>query len=152
MAALADAVGDACCKSNIRHKIELDLRPLWHQKQSRVEAHILVCFLAFVLWKTLAGMCRAAGLGSEPRKVFQDYNGKRFGVTRPVSDATGLRGFYSIPFPSGPEPGTNLRAVIGRLGLRLIPDQGKETRLNILHVDHLHTHCERGPDAARLGN
>jgi hypothetical protein len=27
--------------------------PVWHQRTDRVEAHILVCFLAFVLWKTL---------------------------------------------------------------------------------------------------
>ena len=39
-------------------KTDLQLRPIWHQKQERVEAHILVCFLAFVLWKTLAQLCR----------------------------------------------------------------------------------------------
>src|SRR5271166_4327870 len=27
--------------------------PVWHQKEQRVQAHILVCFLAYVLWKTL---------------------------------------------------------------------------------------------------
>jgi transposase len=53
-------------------KTDLQLRPIWHQKQERVEAHILVCFLAFVLWKTLAQLCQRAGLGSEPRKVFQE--------------------------------------------------------------------------------
>jgi len=54
------------------HKSDLRLRPVWHQKQERVEAHILVCFLAYVLWKTLAQMCRQAGLGDEPRKVFDE--------------------------------------------------------------------------------
>jgi Transposase DDE domain len=34
-------------------KDELSIRPIWHQKSERVEAHILVCFLAYVLWKTL---------------------------------------------------------------------------------------------------
>ena len=53
-------------------KTDLQLRPIWHQKQGRVEAHILVCFLAFVLWKTLAQLCQRAGLGNEPRKVFQE--------------------------------------------------------------------------------
>jgi transposase len=53
-------------------KTDLQLRPIWHQKQERVEAHILVCFLAFVLWKTLAQLCQRAGLGNEPRKVFQE--------------------------------------------------------------------------------
>src|SRR5260370_42026392 len=53
-------------------KTDLQLRPIWHQKKERVEAHILVCFLAFVLWKTLAQLCQRAGLGNEPRKVFQE--------------------------------------------------------------------------------
>jgi transposase len=54
------------------HKSDLSLRPIWHQKQERVEAHILVCFLAYVLWKTLARCCEQAGLGQEPRKVLEE--------------------------------------------------------------------------------
>jgi transposase len=53
-------------------KTDLQLRPIWHQKKERVQAHILVCFLAFVLWKTLAQLCQRAGLGHEPRKVFEE--------------------------------------------------------------------------------
>ena len=53
-------------------KSDLRIRPVWHQKQDRVEAHILVCFLTYVLWQTLGQMCRAAGLGDEPRKVFAE--------------------------------------------------------------------------------
>ena len=53
-------------------KTDLKVRPIWHQKQERVEAHILVCFLAYVLWKTLAQLCRQSGLGDEPRRVFDD--------------------------------------------------------------------------------
>ena len=53
------------------HKTDLQLRPLWHQRQDRVEAHILVCFLAYVLWKALAAICRQVGLGDEPRQVFE---------------------------------------------------------------------------------
>ncbi len=53
-------------------KSDLQLRPIWHQKETRVQAHILVCFLAYVLWKTLAQWCHAAGLGEEPRKVFAE--------------------------------------------------------------------------------
>ena len=53
-------------------KSDLQLRPIWHKKAVRVEAHILVCFLAYVLWKTLAQLCQRAGLGNEPRKVFQE--------------------------------------------------------------------------------
>jgi transposase len=54
------------------HKSDLCIRPIWHQKQERVLAHILVCFLAYVLWKTLAQLCSAKGLGDEPRRVFDE--------------------------------------------------------------------------------
>ena len=54
------------------HKSDLSLRPIWHQKKERVQAHVLVCFLAYVLWKTLAQMCKSAGLGDEPRKVLDE--------------------------------------------------------------------------------
>ena len=50
----------------------LRLRPVWHQTAERVEAHILVCFPAFVLWRTLGQFCRAAGLGDCPRKVLDE--------------------------------------------------------------------------------
>ncbi len=53
------------------HKSDLAIRPVWHQKEHRVRAHILVCFLSYVLWKTLAASCRQAGLGDEPRRVFE---------------------------------------------------------------------------------
>ena len=36
------------------HKSGLQIHPIWHQKQKRVQGHILVCFLAYVLWKALA--------------------------------------------------------------------------------------------------
>ena len=56
------------------HKSDLRLRPVWHQKEDRVDAHILVCFLAYVVWKTLGQMCRAAGLGDEPRRVLDELS------------------------------------------------------------------------------
>ncbi len=54
------------------HKSDLRLRPIWHQKEDRVKAHILVCFLAYVLWKTLHQMTKAGGLGDEPRRIFEE--------------------------------------------------------------------------------
>ncbi len=53
-------------------KSDLKVRPIWHQKENRVKAHILVCFLAYVVWKMLGQMCQRAGLGDEPRKVFDE--------------------------------------------------------------------------------
>lgn len=54
------------------HKSDLSIRPIWHQKEDRVLAHILVCFLAYVLWKTLGQLCQTAGLGDEPRRVLSE--------------------------------------------------------------------------------
>src|ERR1700740_2124031 len=50
-------------------KDQLNLRPIWHQREDRVQAHILVCFLAFVLWKTLEMWQSCAGLGNSPRNI-----------------------------------------------------------------------------------
>jgi len=55
-------------------KSDLRIRPIWHQREDRVRAHILVCFLAYVLWKTLFEMVRAAGLGDEPRRVLDELS------------------------------------------------------------------------------
>lgn len=54
-------------------KGDLRIRPVWHQKTERVEAHILVCFLAYVLWKTLSGWQKKAGLGSSPRTILEEF-------------------------------------------------------------------------------
>jgi transposase len=54
------------------HKESLQLRPVWHQTAERVTAHILVCFLAYVLRKTLDGWCRQAGLGSSVTTVLEE--------------------------------------------------------------------------------
>jgi len=55
-------------------KSDLRIRPIWHQREDRMLAHILVCFLAYVLWKTLYQMVRAAGLGDEPRRVLDELS------------------------------------------------------------------------------
>jgi transposase len=53
-------------------KDQLNLRPIWHQRADRVQAHILVCFLAFVLWKSLEMWQSRAGLGNSPRTVLEE--------------------------------------------------------------------------------
>jgi len=54
------------------HKSQLSIRPIWHQRADRVLAHILVCFLAYVLWKTLEKWQSRAGLGNSPRTILQE--------------------------------------------------------------------------------
>jgi transposase len=54
------------------HKDQLKVRPIWHQREDRVQAHILVCFLAFVLWKSLEMWQQRAGLGKSPRTILEE--------------------------------------------------------------------------------
>ncbi len=73
-------------------KSDLRIRPIWHQKGDRVLAHILVCFLAYVLWKTLAQLCQRAGLGNEPRRVLDELAELRaMDVVLPTSDGIEIR-------------------------------------------------------------
>lgn len=53
-------------------KDQLNLRPIWHQHEDRVQAHILVCFLAFVLWRSLEMWQQRAGLGNSPRTILEE--------------------------------------------------------------------------------
>ena len=53
-------------------KDQLNLRPIWHQREDRVQAHIFVCFLAFVLWKCLEMWQSRAGLGNSPRTILEE--------------------------------------------------------------------------------
>lgn len=50
-------------------KSDLGLRPIFHHLKSRVEAHILVCFLALALWRSLELWMSAKGLGTSVRKL-----------------------------------------------------------------------------------
>jgi transposase len=97
-------------------KSELSLRPVWHQKAERVEAHIFVCFLAYVLWKTLEQWQKRAELGHSPRTILDEI--KRIQST-------------DVVLPLANEPGRELRircvvrpdkaqaALLDRLGIRL---------------------------------
>ena len=74
------------------HKSDLRLRPIWHQKQERVQAHILVCFLAYVLRKTLAGWSKKAGLGNSPTTLLEELARiQSTDVVAPTRDGRTLR-------------------------------------------------------------
>ncbi|EDY18246.1 conserved hypothetical protein [Chthoniobacter flavus Ellin428] len=53
-------------------KSDLGLRPVFHQKEDRVQAHILVCFLALVMWRTLELWLKAKAMGDTARQVVQE--------------------------------------------------------------------------------
>ena len=95
-------------------KSDLSLRPVWHQKQDRVLAHILVCFLAYVLWKFLGQLCQRAGLGNEPRRVLDELSKLRaVDVVLPTTDGPELRTRCVT------QPSDHQKILLERLGLEL---------------------------------
>jgi hypothetical protein len=52
----------------------LRLRPIFHQKTDRVEAHILVCFLALALWRALEQWLRSKRLGDCARQLLVELD------------------------------------------------------------------------------
>jgi transposase len=68
-------------------KSDLGLRPVYHQTAERMEAHILVCFLALAMWRTLQQWMECAGLGTAPRKLVEEMREIRsLDVVLPAKD------------------------------------------------------------------
>jgi transposase len=73
-------------------KNDLALRPLYHQKTERVEAHILVCFLALALWRTLEMWMHSKGMGTCARQLLLEVSTIRsMDVILPVKNRGQLR-------------------------------------------------------------
>jgi len=73
-------------------KTDLRVRPVWHQTASRVQAHLLVCFLAYVLRKTLEGWMARAGLGNSPTTVLEELARiQSTDVVAPTTDGRTMR-------------------------------------------------------------
>ena len=54
-------------------KDDLSLRPLFHQKEERIEAHIFVAFLAYCLHVTLRAQLRPLAPGLTARTVLEKF-------------------------------------------------------------------------------
>lgn len=54
-------------------KQDLGIRPVFHQRESRIEAHIFVCFLAYCLHVTLRNLLRVHAPGLTPRSVLEKF-------------------------------------------------------------------------------
>jgi len=55
-------------------KGDLSIRPIYHQKDSRIEAHIFVAFVAYCLQVTLKQRLRALAPGLTPRAVLEKFS------------------------------------------------------------------------------
>jgi hypothetical protein len=76
-------------------KSNLLLRPMWHQKSDRIEAHVFVCVLAYAMWKALAHMLGHAGVKTRIRKKDPDDPGAS-PQNRPMSPAVALKLLHDV--------------------------------------------------------
>jgi transposase len=95
-------------------KSDLNLRPVFHQKAHRVQAHVLVCFLALALWRTLEQWMHAKGLGDCARQLLKELDELRsMDVILPTQETSDLR-LRVVARPEKP-----LAFLLARLGLSL---------------------------------
>ena len=98
-------------------KSDLGLRPIYHRKQDRVGAHLLVCFLALALWRTLEQWMQGKGLGSCARQLIKQVASiKSVDVVLPVKRGA-VQTELRLRVISTPEPAT--AQLLAHLGLRL---------------------------------
>jgi transposase len=97
-------------------KSDLQLRPIRHHVELRIEAHILVCFLAYCLSVTLRKRLQAHAPGLTPRAVLETLSGiLMLDVHVPLADGREL----VMPRYTQPEPDQQL--VLEKLGWQLPP-------------------------------
>lgn len=95
-------------------KTDLGLRPIYHQRQDRVQAHIFICFLALALYKTLELWMDAKGLGRSPRKLIQELREIRMmDIILPIQDRPSIR------LRAVGKPDTHVRILLAKMGIRL---------------------------------
>src|SRR6185312_5275841 len=73
-------------------KGDLAIRPIFHQDQARIEAHIFIAFLAYCLHATLARRLHALAPGLSPRSVIEKFAAMQMiDVHIPTTDGRELR-------------------------------------------------------------
>ncbi len=99
-------------------KDELEIRPIWHQKEDRVKGHILVCFLAYAVWKALEGWMHRSGLGDAPRAVLNELAKIKSGdIVLPTQNSKGEEQ-PDIRLRCVTEPEPAQQVLLNRLGIK----------------------------------
>lgn len=103
-------------------KQDLSIRPVHHQSEDRVKAHVLVCFLAYAMYRTLDRLAKVKGLGMTARRVLDSLaNIKSGDIVLPLVDGRELK----LRRVSRPDP--KQAEILTRLGLDLPERVGSDT-------------------------
>jgi hypothetical protein len=97
-------------------KDDLGLRPIYHQLEQRIEAHIFIAFLAYCLHVTLRARLRPLAAGLTPRAVLDKFAAiQSLDVHFPTTDGR------TLIFNRYTEPNADQWMLLDRLGLTLPP-------------------------------
>jgi len=120
-------------------KHDLGLRPIFHRREDRTQAHILVCFLSLVLWRTLQQWMAASGLGTAPRKLLEEL-----AEVRSLDIVLPTKAGRPIRLRTVSKPEKHLAILLQRLGLPL-PNQSK-------HIQNVvQTFAEKNEKTQQMG-
>ena len=98
-------------------KHDLAIRPIFHQREDRIEAHIFVAFIAYCLHVTLKNLARPCAPGLTPRAILEKFATlQMLDVHLPTTD-----GRYLI-LPRHTQPQREHQLLLDQLKLRL-PEQ-----------------------------
>jgi len=100
--------------TQVEFSFRVAIRPIFHHIEKRAQAHILICFLALTMWRTLEQWMKASGLGTAPRPLLESIATIRsMGVILPTKTSVDLR-LRVVSQPEKP-----LAMLLDRLGLLL---------------------------------
>jgi transposase len=95
-------------------KGDLAVRPVFHQKMKRIEAHILVAFIAYTLHVCLRQRCRKVAAGLTPRAVLEKFSAiQMIDVHLPCTDGR------KVILSRYTQPEKELQLLLHQLGLQL---------------------------------
>jgi transposase len=98
-------------------KNDLDIRPIYHQKDDRIEAHIFVSFLSYCLQVTLKQRAKAKAPGLTPRAIIEKFKTlQMIDVQLPTTDG------HNLILPRYTQPDKHIKLLLLQLNLTL-PDQ-----------------------------
>ncbi len=110
-------------------KSDLKLRPIYHRRTDRVEAHILVCFLALALWRVLEQWMTGKGLGSCARKLVAEVGTiKSMDVIIPVKRESTTT---DVTIRTVARPDRRVAELLTQLGL-VLPSQNRVLNQNVV--------------------
>jgi hypothetical protein len=95
-------------------KSDLAIRPVFHQAEPRIEAHIFIAFLAYCLYVTLGQQLKALAPGLTPRSVFE-----KFGAVQMIDVHVPTTDGRELSFTRYTQPEPELKLLLDKLKLTL---------------------------------